>query len=356
MDRIKGRGAQFNPPNRFEKLHVEPEESGEDQEYGFEKSVRKEETNFFRDYSKSVISRNNSDDLYFNLSINPYRGCEHGCIYCYARPSHEYLGFSSGIDFETKIMVKENAPALLEEFFSNKFYKPETIVFSGNTDCYQPVERKLKITRRLLETCLNYGNPVNIITKNSLILRDADILEKMAAKNIVSVMLSIPSLDPKLTRIMEPRTSEPGRRFKTVAELKARNIPVGVNIAPIIPGLTDKEIPSILKAAAKAGAGFAAREMLRLPYSVKDLFLEWLYENLPERADKIISQIKQVRNGKLNESAPGKRFSGEGELARTINNLFDISCKKYGIKKYGPVLTTGNFGMNKNLQFNLFNS
>ena len=356
MDHIKGRGAQSNPPNRFERLHLEPEESGEYEEYGFEKSVKKVETNFFKDDSQSVISRNNSEDLYFNLSVNPYRGCEHGCIYCYARPSHEYLGFSSGIDFETKIMVKNNAPALLAEFFKNKYYKPETIVFSGNTDCYQPVERKLKITRRLLEICCDYGNPVNIITKNALITRDTDILEKMAAKNIVSVMLSIPSLDPKLTRIMEPRTSGPGRRLDTVSELNKKKIPVGINIAPIIPGLTDKEIPSILKAAAKAGAGFAAREMLRLPYSVKDLFLNWLSENLPERADKIIGQIKQIRNGKMNESAPGKRFTGEGELARTINNLFEISCKKYGIKRRGPGLSTENFGRDKNLQFNLFNS
>lgn len=353
---IKGRGAQFNPKNRFEKLHIDPDQFEESEEKEDEKSERKIETSFFKDDSKSVISKNDSDDLDFNLSINPYRGCEHGCIYCYARPNHEFLGFSSGIDFETKIMVKENAPELLEVFLNRKNYKPDIINFSGNTDCYQPVERKLKITRKLLKICSDYGNPVSIITKNYLILRDLDILKVMSERNLVVVRISITTLDNKLTRIMEPRTAEPGRRLNIIKTLSENKIPVGVNIAPIIPGLTDKEIPSILKAAVEAGARFAGREMLRLPYSVKELFLNWLAENMPDRSDKIINQIKQIRSGKLNDYRPGVRFSGEGELADTINSLFIISCQKFGLKLHGPKLSFAEFGKIRNSQLNLFKS
>ena len=356
MKKIKGRGAQSNPKNRFEKLSIVPDEFDYTGESDFEDIERKIETVFFKDDSKSLVSRNNSYDLNFNCSINPYRGCEHGCVYCYARPSHEYLGFSSGIDFETKITVKDNAPALLVEYFNRKNYKPEPIVFSGNTDCYQPVERKLKLTRQLLKICADYGNPVSIITKNSLITRDIDILEKMAEKNLVSVMISVPTLKAEITRILEPRTSIPERRIETVRRLTEHNISVGINIAPVIPGLTDKEIPSIINAAAEAGAEFACREMLRLPFTVKDLFINWLNDNLPGRASKIISQIKQIRNGKLNETAFGKRFSGEGELADTISNLFNLSCRKAGISTRRPELEIKHFNPKMPLQLNLFDS
>ncbi len=356
MKHIRGRGAQFNPKNRFEKLHIEDEEFIDPEKEFDEKNEKKIETVFFKDESKSVISKNDSYDLDFNLSINPYRGCEHGCIYCYARTNHEYLGFSSGVDFETKIMVKDKAPLLLKQYFDNKNYKPETINFSGNTDCYQPVERKLQITRKLLQLCSHYGNPVSIITKNSLILRDLDILKQMAERNIVVARISITTLNQKLAGLMEPRTASPGRRLNIIKTLAENNIPVGVNIAPIIPGLTDKEIPAILEASADAGAAFAGREMLRLPYSVKELFIKWLTDNIPDRADKIINQIKQIRNGKMNDYRPGTRFSGEGELAETINSLFTISSKKFGLKTHGPELNLNCFAKNLDPQLKLFNS
>ena len=351
---IKGRGAQQNPKNRFEQIHIEPD-AFDDTEYeekeNYEKNIN---TVFYKDYSKSIISRNDSKDVGFDYSFNPYRGCEHGCIYCYARPTHEYLGFSSGIDFESKIVVKENAPALLRKFFNNKNYKPDVIMFSGNTDCYQPVERKLKLTREALKICLEFGNPVSIITKNSLILRDIDVLKEMAGKSLVAVMISITTMNRELTRVMEPRTSLPERRINTIKVLAENKVPVGVNIAPIIPGLNDKEIPSIIEVSAKAGANFAGRTMLRLPYSVKELFLNWINENMPERAGKIVNQIMQIRNGKLNESEFGKRFTGEGELANTINNLFNLSCAKHGLNRSRPQLILNNFRAQRGSQIELF--
>ena len=245
--KMKGRGASFNPQNRFEILSVE--------DFNFDdwsdpegQGLKNLSTEYFIDNSKTVIAKNDSYDLGFDYSFNPYRGCEHGCIYCYARPSHEFLGFSSGIDFETKIMIKPNAAKLLEKEFQKKNYKPDVIMFSGNTDCYQPIERKSGITREALKVCLKYFNPVALITKNALIQRDIDILKEMSALKLVSVSLSITSLDRDLARKMEPRASSPEMRLKTIEELAKNNIPVGVNLAPIIPGLNDKEIPEILKA------------------------------------------------------------------------------------------------------------
>ncbi len=330
--KMRGRGASFNPQNRFEILSVE--------DFNFDdwsdpegQGLKNLSTEYFIDNSKTVIAKNESYDLGFDYSFNPYRGCEHGCIYCYARPSHEFLGFSSGIDFETKIMIKPNAAKLLEKEFQKKNYKPDVIMFSGNTDCYQPIERKSGITREALKICLKYFNPVALITKNALIQRDIDILKEMSALKLVSVSLSITSLDRDLARKMEPRASSPEMRLKTIEELAKNNIPVGVNLAPIIPGLNDKEIPEILKATSETGASFAGYIMLRLPYSVKDLFVEWLKREFPLRANKVISSIKSVRGGKLNSSEWGVRFKGEGELADTIKNLFKISCRKYGLNK-----------------------
>jgi len=340
--KYKGRGAQFNPANRFEKLVVE--DFVFDEWYDFEKyELKNIQTEYLVDNSKSVISRNDSDDLGFDYSFNPYRGCEHGCIYCYARPSHEYLGFSSGIDFETRIMVKPDAAKLLEQEFRKKNYKPDLIMFSGDTDCYQPVERKLKITRKALKVCLKYGNPVAIITKNSLLLRDMDILKEMAELKIVNVMLSITTLDRELARKMEPRTSSPEIRLKTIGYLAENNIPVGVNIAPVIPGMNDKEIPDILKAASGQGASFAGYILLRLPYSVKDIFPEWLKREYPLKASKVISSIKSVRNGKLNSSEWGVRFRGEGKIAEAIKDLFKMSCKKHDLNRRDYNLTTEHF-------------
>jgi len=340
--KFKGRGAQFNPQNRFEKLSVE--DFNFDDWSDFEETGLKNlSTEYFVDSSKTVIAKNDSYDLGFDYSFNPYRGCEHGCIYCYARPSHEYLGFSSGIDFETKIMIKPDAAKLLEHEFRKKNYKPDVIIFSGNTDCYQPVEKKLQITREALKVCLKYRNPVALITKNALIQRDIDILKEMAELKIVNVMLSITTLDKDLARKMEPRTSSPDMRLKTIEVLVENKIPVGVNAAPVIPGLTDKEIPDILKESSARGATYAGYIMLRLPYTVKELFIEWLKREFPLKASKVINTIKSVRDGKLNSSEWGVRFKGEGEIADTVRNLFKISCRKYNLNKKDYNLTKEHF-------------
>lgn len=247
-NKIKGRSAQLNPQNRFESLHIENFQADEIDGFFFNDDFKtKIKTQYFKDDSKSVIAVNDSPDIGFDYSFNPYRGCEHGCIYCYARPSHEFLGFSSGLDFETKIMVKENAPKLLEKELKKESYKPEIIIFSGNTDCYQPIESKLKLTRKALEVCLKYQNPVGIITKNALVQRDIDILREMQKLNLISVTISITSLNKFLVSKMEPRSSVPFKRLETIEKLSENGIPVGINLAPVIPGLNDEEIPAILK-------------------------------------------------------------------------------------------------------------
>jgi DNA repair photolyase len=352
--KFKGRGAQSNPKNRFEKLSIDAENPEFNIPVDEEPAKIQPQTVFYKDESKSVISKNDSPDINFDYSFNPYRGCEHGCIYCYARPTHEFLGFSSGIDFESKIMVKENAPQLLEAEFKKKSYKPDLIEFCGNTDCYQPIERKLGITRKALQVCSEYRNPVSIITKNSLVLRDIDILKDMAALNLVSVMLSITTLDKDLANKMEPRTSIPERRLMVIEELAKNNIPVGVNVAPVIPGLNDKEILEILKRASGCGALFAGYILIRLPHSVKDLFSDWLMREMPDRANKILNQIKAMHGGKLNESEFGKRFRGEGKTAQAINNLFRLSCKRYNLNKERINLTNSLFRRTSGDQLELF--
>jgi DNA repair photolyase len=337
----KSRGAGFNPQNRFEEIYIDYLAENHDEEYNEEK--RSVPTTFYIDATKSILAKNDSPDIGFTYSINPYRGCEHGCIYCYARPSHEYLGFSSGIDFETKIMIKPNAPALLEEALRKKSWVPQTVMFSGNTDCYQPVERKLMLTRKCLEVFLKYRNPVGIVTKNALVTRDLDILREMAKLDLVTVTISITTLHRSLSRKLEPRTSVPSQRLQTVETLAKENIQVGILVAPIIPGLNDEEIPSILKAAADHGALHAGRVMLRLPYSIKDLFIEWIERNYPDKKSRIINRIKDTRSGKLNSYEFKKRMSGEGEIANSIHRLFKASCKKYGLNKTKIHLTTEHF-------------
>jgi DNA repair photolyase len=335
----KGRGSGFNTPNRFEKTHLEPLEIDRQNE----EDAPQLKTAFYPDLSQSILAKNDSPDLDFEFSINPYRGCEHGCIYCYARPSHEYLGFSAGLDFETKIMVKLDAATLLEETLRKNNWKPQMVAFSGNTDCYQPVERKLQLTRLCLEVFLKYRNPVGLITKNALVLRDVDIFQEMARLNLIHIMISITSLDPDLIRKMEPRTSTPTNRLNTIEELAKHGIPVGVNAAPIIPGLTDEELPSILKAAADHGATSAGYILLRLPGAVKPLFLEWLQRTLPERAAKILNRIKDTRQGELSNSDFGKRMRGEGEIAEAIRNLFHLHARKYRLDKRWSGLSTAHF-------------
>ena len=334
----KNRGATFNPQNRFvnnnyELLEIELEEN----------EIKKNQTQFFVDKTKSLLSKNDSPDIPYQYSLNPYRGCEHGCIYCYARPTHEYLGFSSGIDFETKIMVKLDASNLLEKEFQNKNWIPQLIVFSGNTDCYQPIERKLKITRECLKIFLKYKNPVSIITKNALIKRDIDILKELASMNLVSVFVSLTSLKNDLINKMEVRTSRPQERLEVIQLLAKENINVGINIAPIIPSLNDEEIPSILKAASEYGAKFASYVILRLPYSVKDIFENWLNEEFPERSAKIINKILEMKEGKLNNPNFFERFQTKGKYIEVIKLLFRMNCQKYGLNKENFFLRTDLF-------------
>jgi DNA repair photolyase len=345
-----GRASSNNPANRFETLHIEPDEYLIDDEC----SQRKIPTQFIIDNSKSVLARNDSPDLPFRYSINPYRGCEHGCIYCYARPSHEYLGFSSGLDFETRIMVKRNTADLLRQQLSSRSWEPQVVCLSGNTDCYQPVERTLKITRELLTVFRDFRNPVSVITKNYLVTRDIDILRELAAQKLTVVMLSITSLDAELGRKMEPRTSAPHRRLEAIEALSKNNIPVGVNVAPVIPGLNDDEIPAILQKAKDAGAMFAGYIMIRLPYQVKDLFIDWIEREYPLKANKVVNRIKQMRNGEMSCSVFGERLRGTGTIAKNIEQLFQLTCRKLSLHTAKPELDTTQFFRYNQLQKDLF--
>ncbi len=331
------RGAPENPPNRFEKIHLEP-----DADWNPEDDVLPR-TQFFKDHSKTVISHNDSPDIGFRSSLNPYRGCEHGCIYCYARPTHEYLGFSAGLDFESKIMVKEDAPELLRKELSSPKWKPQIIVMSGVTDCYQPVERKLKLTRRCLEVLLDFRNPVGIITKNSLVTRDIDVLSEMAKHQCASVCLSITTLDNNLRKVMEPRTSPPQSRLAAIRKLAEAGIPVSVNVAPIIPGLTDHEMPAILKAAHEAGATAAGFTIVRLPYANAPLFEKWIETHFPDRKDKVLNRIKAMRGGKMYDSQWGTRMRGEGIFAEQIQQMFDVAKRKVGFTDRYADLSTAAF-------------
>ena len=343
----RGRGASSNPRNRFEHTELIPLA----EEYDPNRKVR---TQYLRDTSSSIITRNNSPDVGFSAGVNPYRGCEHGCIYCYARPSHEFLGFSSGLEFETKIMVKEDAPRLLDNALASPKWKPEVLAMSGNTDSYQPIERKLKITRGCLEVLLKYRNPVAIVTKNHLVTRDPDLLSELARYRAAAVTVSITTLDKKLARKMEPRTATPQSRLDAVAKLAAAKVPVSVNIAPVIPGLNDEEIPAILKAAVQAGATDAAYIPLRLPYSVKDLFVDWLERSYPTKKEKILDRIRTMRGGKLNDPNFGSRMRGEGVWSEQINNLFLLGCKRAGMPKNSPALSTAYFRRPGGQQLQLF--
>jgi DNA repair photolyase len=342
------RGAAENPPNRFEKIALEPDADWYDPD---EPAPR---TQFFRDHSNTIINYNDSPDIGFEASINPYRGCEHGCIYCYARPFHEYLGFSSGLDFETKIMVKEYAPELLRRELAAPKWKPQTIAMSGVTDCYQPVERKLKLTRRCLEVLAEFRNPVGVVTKNHLVTRDADVLGELAKHDAAVVFVSITTLDPDLRKVMEPRTSPPASRLAAVEALSKAGIPVGVLVAPVIPGLTDHETPAIIAAAVKAGARFAGHVVLRLPYAVAPLFEQWLARQFPLKKEKVLNRIRAIRGGELYDARFGKRMTGEGIFAEQIGAMFTVACRKAGIEGHGPKLATAAFRRSPGRQLSLF--
>lgn len=334
---IRGRGATTNPAGRFEKLAYLPDPDA------LQSEEQRVKTQFLRDSSRSLITYNDSPDVGFEASVNPYRGCEHGCAYCYARPTHEYLGFSAGLDFETKILVKEDGPDLLRQELSSTSWKPKVVAISGVTDPYQPIERKLELTRRCLEVFLEFRNPAAVVTKNHLVTRDVDLLAELARFNAAAVRVSITTLDANLARAMEPRTSKPDDRLKAIEALAKAGVPTGVMVAPIIPGLTDHEVMSIISAAAEAGATHASYIVLRLPHGVKDLFEEWLELNLPDRKKKVLSHIRSVRGGKLNDPRFGSRMRGEGAYAEQIRAMFHLGCKKSGIVARGPELSTAAF-------------
>jgi DNA repair photolyase len=342
------RGAAENPPNRFEKIHLEPDADWNPEEDSLPR------TQFFKDHSKTVIAHNDSPDVGFSASLNPYRGCEHGCIYCYARPTHEYLGFSAGLDFESKIMVKEDAPELLRRELLSPKWQPQVIFMSGVTDCYQPVERKLKLTRRCLEVLLEFRNPVFIITKNRLVTRDLDLLSALAQHRAAAVWLSITTLNPEVRKLMEPRTAPPAARLMAIRELARAGIPVGVNVAPIIPGLTDHELPAILQAAAEAGATAAGYTVVRLPYAVAPLFEQWLGTHFPDRKEKVLNRLRSLRGGKLNDPQWGTRMHGEGIFAEQIGQLFEVARRKAGIPSDGNELSTAAFRRPPGAQLSLF--
>jgi DNA repair photolyase len=335
--RLRGRGSALNPKNRFETIERVPEPLQDSDE------ISSPHTQFFTDRSKSIIAYNDSPDVGFDASVNPYRGCEHGCVYCYARPTHEYLGFSSGLDFETKIMVKEDAPELLRKELSGRNWKPQLVALSGDTDCYQPVEKKKQLTRRCLEVFLEFRNPVMIITKNHLVTRDVDLLAELARYRCVGVTLSLTTLDHQLSSLLEPRASRPARRLAAIKALAEAGVPVGYLQAPMIPGLTDAEAPAIGAAAAKAGATFSGYVALRLPFAVKSLFEDWLEQNYPDKKRKILSRVREIRGGKLNDPKFKTRMSGEGIYAEQMAELFKLARKKSGISERWPKLTTENF-------------
>jgi DNA repair photolyase len=348
-----GRGAGFNPPNRFEALKIERTPDDLAQYFEDPDPDRNALTKFYIDHTRSVLAKNESPDLGFTYSLNPYRGCEHGCVYCYARPSHEYLGFSPGLDFETKIMVKPDVARLLEGQFRSASWQPQVVVVSGDTDCYQPIERKLQLTRQCLRVFFKYRNPLSITTKNALIQRDIDILKELATLKLVLVIVTVTTLNPELVRAMEPRTSTPVKRLETVEVLARNGIPVGVNVARVIPGLNDCEIPSILKHVSERGAQFASHALVRLPYTVKELFVDWLGRELPEQAQRILSRIRAVRVGDLSCSDFGKRLRGEGRIAEAIDQLFQAHCRRYHLNDEKLSLSTEHFQRDHSSQMKL---
>ena len=345
----RGRGTSDLPPGRFEPISYAPE---------FEDMGEVEEnpnaTQYFKDQSKSIVSRNESPDVHFDASINPYRGCEHGCSYCYARPTHEYLGLSAGLDFETKIFVKEDAPNLLERELSSKKWVPQLLGISGVTDCYQPIEKKLKLTRGCLEVLSDFRNPTGIITKNHLVTRDIDLIGKLSRHQAAMVYISLTTLDEGLRRKMEPRTASVQRRLEAINELSDAGIPCGAMLGPVVPGLTDSEIPNLLGEAARAGAKYASYIMLRLPYGVSDLFESWLQEHFPSKAGKVMHHIREMRGGKTNDSSFRTRMMGEGPYAEQITSLFELQCKKLGLNRDRPALSTRAFRLPGPVQLSLF--
>src|SRR5947208_3034882 len=337
--RRRGRGAQSNASGRYEPL---ARIAFDDGWQSFEE-LPPFQTTVTIDSTRKIITRNDSPDISFDRSINPYRGCEHGCIYCFARPTHAYLGLSPGIDFETKLFAKPDAPKLLERELSAADYVPRTIAIGTNTDPYQPIERDHQVMRRILEVLDRYGHPVGIVTKSALILRDLDLLARMAQRNLVKVALSVTTLDGKLARTMEPRASTPQRRLDTLRQLAAAGVPASVMVAPVIPALNDSEIERILDSAAAVGVKEAGYVLLRLPLEVRDLFREWLIANFPDRYKHVFKLIRDTRGGKDYDANWGKRMTGGGPIAWMIGRRFQLACEKLGFNQTRSALTTQHF-------------
>jgi DNA repair photolyase len=341
----RGRGTVESPPNRFERLTIESDDGAWEEiakvDPDFE--PRRLRTEFLRDDSKSLITANDSPDIGFTHSLNPYRGCEHGCAYCYARPYHEYLGYNAGIDFETRLLVKERAPELLEAELAKKSWVPTSLACSGVTDCYQPIERKLEITRRCLAVLADFRQPVGLITKNALVTRDLDHLRALAQHGAVNVVLSLTTLDAKLASVLEPRASRPDARLAAIRTLSDAGIPVGISLAPIIPGLNDHEIPALMEAAAAHGATFASGTVLRLPLAVKDVFSAWLDRFEPGKKALILGRVADLRGGKLNDPNFGSRMTGTGPLAEQIGRLLEVAQRRAGLDRPREPLSTKAF-------------
>lgn len=338
-----GRGSELNPPNRFQvpRAELDPEHLEHDEEFWAEQSNLK--TEFLIDASKSIISENDSPDIPFRYSLNAYRGCEHGCAYCYARPSHEYLGLNAGVDFESKIFVKERAPELFRQFLSRPKYQPELIVMSGVTDCYQPAERRFRLTRACLEVAAEFRQPVGIITKNALVVRDLEVLTALNRQRLVEVNISLTSLDQELTQSLEPRTSSPAAKLRAIRALTEAGIPVRVMVSPIIPGLNDSSIPAVLEAAREAGAQAASYILLRLPLTVLPVFQEWLQRTHPTQRERIEHLIQNTRQGNLNSSQFGERMRGTGAIAEQIQQTFRVFRRKLGYAEQLPTLDYSRF-------------
>lgn len=335
---LRGRGSGVNPPNRFEKLGFAADgdyidAAARDDDVLKQRSVA---TAILEDTSRTILNHVDSPDLGFAWTVNPYRGCEHGCVYCYARPGHEYLGMSSGIDFETKIMAKHDAPQLLQRALAKNSWQGEPIVFAGVTDVYQPIEAELQLTRKCLEVCLAFRQPVSIITKNKLILRDADIIAEMAKLNLIHAAISLTTLENKLAHAMEPRASSPRARLDAIRALTKLGVPTTVMTAPIIPGLNDHELPALLREAAHAGATCAGYVLLRLPHQIKTIFLDWLQRNFPQRAAKVESLIRATRDGELYNATFFERARGTGPFAEQIATTFRMFARKYKLANRLP--------------------
>ena len=353
---IQGRGTSANPANQWSPLHVEPDgdELDRAESAGADDERPAPQTVYYRDTARTIIAHNDSPDVGFQYSINPYRGCSHGCIYCYARNTHSFFGLSAGLDFETRIFVKEDAPRLLREELSSPRYKPVTLSISGVTDCYQPAERRFGLTRRCLEVLAECRNPCGVITKNHLVTRDIDLLRNLAEHNASVAILSITTLDNELSARMEPRASAPGRRLAAIEELTKAGVPAGVMVAPVIPGLTDHEVPAILSAAASAGAILCGFVPVRLPLDVAPLFEDWLGRHYPDRKDKVLNRIRDLRGGKLNDSNFHTRMVGQGAWAEQLKAMFEIAKRKAGLDRPFPDLSAAYFRPPAGPQMTLF--